>query len=176
MDALIFVVDSLLMLAVFAFLLRLVLQLARANFRNPLAQAVLRVTNWLVLPLRRVLPPIGRFDTASLAALVLVQLLRKLIVVSLALGAAPGVDYLLQVSLIDLCLTVLQFYTFAIIIYALMSFVAGGGYHPAAALLGELCEPLLAPVRRVIPPLAGLDLSPVFVLIGLQALRILLGG
>ncbi|MCC7200696.1 MAG: YggT family protein [Gammaproteobacteria bacterium] len=176
MNALIFVVDSLLMLAVFAFLLRLMLQVARANFRNPLAQAVVRLTNWLVLPLRRVLPPIGRFDTASLVALVLVQLLRKLLVLSIAMGGVPDIAVLLQVSLVDLYLTVLQFYTFAIIIYALMSFVAGGGYNPAAALLGELCEPLLGPVRRIVPPLAGLDLSPVFVLIGLQALRILLNG
>jgi YggT family protein len=176
MNAVIFIVDSLLMLVVFAFLLRLMLQVVRANFRNPLGQAVVRVTNWLILPLRRVLPPIGRFDTASLVALVLVQLLRKLVTLSIALGAMPGMAVLLQLSLIDLCLTVLQFYTFAIIIYALMSFVAGGGYNPAAALLGELCEPLLGPVRRIIPPLGGLDLSPVFVLIGLQALRILLTG
>jgi len=176
MNALIFIVDSLLMLVVFAFLLRLLMQLARADFRNPFAQAVVRATNWLVLPLRRVLPPVGRFDTASLVAILLVQLARKTLVAVIILGTLPSLLPLLQSAVLDLCLTVIQFYTFAIIIYALLSFVAPGTYNPAAALLGALCEPLLGPIRRVIPPLGGLDLSPVFVLIGLQALRILIAG
>lgn len=174
MNALVFVVDSLLLLVVLAFLLRLVLQLARVDFRNPLAQAVIRATNWLVLPLRRVVPPIGRFDTASLLALVLVQLARKALVVLLALGALPGLGGLALNALLDLALLVLQFYSFAIIAYAILSLVAAGSYNPAAALLGALCEPLLAPARRLLPPLGGLDLSPVLVLIALQALRILL--
>ena len=176
MNALIFIVDTLLMLVVFAFLLRLLMQLTRADFRNPFAQAVVRVTNWLILPLRRVLPPIRRFDTASFVALVLVQLARKALVAFIILGAAPSLVPVLQGAVLDLVLTVIQFYTYAIIIYALLSFVAPGTHNPASALLGALCEPLLGPVRRVIPPLGGLDLSPVFVLIGLQALRILIAG
>jgi YggT family protein len=175
MNALIFVVDSLLMLLVFAFLLRLLLQLTRADFRNPFAQAVVRATNWLIRPLRRILPPVGRFDTASLVAILLAQLARKAVVAALILGTLPSLWPLLQGALLDLCLTVIQFYSFAIIVYALMSFVAAG-YNPASALLATLCEPLLDPVRRIVPPLGGLDLSPVFVLIGLQALRILITG
>lgn len=175
MNALIFVVDSLLMLVVFAFLLRLLMQLSRADFRNPFAQAVVRATNWLIRPLRRVLPPIGRLDTASLVAILLAQFVRRGLVATLVLGALPSALPLLQSALLDLCLTVIQFYTFAIIIYALLSWVQPG-YSPAAALLAALCEPLLGPVRRIIPSLGGLDLSPVFVLIGLQALRILIAG
>jgi len=73
MEALYFLVDTVLVFVVYAFLLRVLLQVVRADFRNPLAQAVVALTNWLVLPLRRVLPPVGRVDTASLVALLVVQ-------------------------------------------------------------------------------------------------------
>jgi YggT family protein len=78
-DAIDFVVDSVLNLAVFAFLLRFLLPLARADMRNPVSQAILSLTSWLVLPLRRILPPMGRVDTASLVALLAVQFAATLI-------------------------------------------------------------------------------------------------
>ena len=81
---------------------------------------------------------------------------------------------LVRFAVIDLLRNVLQFYLVAIIIYVILSWVAPGTYSPAGALLASICEPLLAPVRRVIPPIGGLDLSALFVLIGLQALLILL--
>ena len=68
--------------------------------------------------------------------------------------------------------TVLRFYIFALILYAILSWIAPGTYSPAAALLDTLCEPLLRPVRRLIPPLAGIDFSALFVIIALQALHI----
>lgn len=174
MSAIIFIVNAVLQyLLVMAFLLRVILPLSRANMRNPLAQAVLRVTNPLVLPLRRVLPPIGRVDTASIVALLLVQLATVLIVSALsgALGTASWIALRVVFTLFD---SVLQFYSVAIFIYVLLSWVAPGTHSPASDVLGSLCEPLLRPVRRLIPPIAGLDLTPVFVLIGLQALRIAL--
>ena len=88
MDALIFIVDSLLTLAVYAFLLRLLLQLSRADFRNPIAQAVLRLTSWLVLPLRKLLPPLGRLDTASLVAVLLAQVAATAVVFMMLTGVA----------------------------------------------------------------------------------------
>jgi YggT family protein len=77
-------------------------------------------------------------------------------------------------GLFDLARTILQFYTVAVLVYALLSWVAPGNDSPATRLLGRLCEPLLRPVRRVVPPIGGLDFSALFVLIGLQALQILL--
>ena len=88
MAALYFLVDTILTFAVYAFLLRVLLQIVRADFRNPLAQAVVALTNWLVLPLRRVLPPIGRADTASIVALIAVQFAATII---LTRFANPGV-------------------------------------------------------------------------------------
>jgi len=173
MTALTFILDALLTLIVVAFLLRLLMPVVRADFRNPIGQAVLQFTNPLVMPLRKLLPPAGRLDIASVLALLLVQL-AKTAMLRLVAGAGLGLLPLLAGSLRDLASTVLQFYFVAVLIYALLSWVAPGSYSPGAQLLGRLCEPLLAPLRRVIPPIGGLDLSALFVLIGLQALQILL--
>ena len=171
MSAIIYIVTAILQyLLVTAFILRVLLPLARANMRNPLSQAVLRVTNPLVMPLRKVLPPIGRVDTASIMALVLVQL-ATILVISVLIGSigSPGViAFRVIYTLLD---STLQLYSFAIFIYVLLGWVAPSTYSPANDLLGSLCEPILGPVRRVIPPIAGLDLTPVFVLIALQALQ-----
>ena len=173
MEAILYIVRALLWLVVFAFLLRVILQVVRADFRTAIAQAIVRVTNPLVLPLRRVIPPIGKFDVASLVALLLVQFAAAAILLSLS-GFPLEPAGLVRVALIELLRNVLQFYLVAIIIYVILSWVAPGTYSPAGALLASICEPLLAPVRRVIPPIGGLDLSALFVLIGLQALLILL--
>jgi YggT family protein len=174
MEALIFIVDSVLTLAVYAFLLRLLLQLSRADFRNPLSQAVVRLTSWLVLPLRKVLPPIGRLDTASLVAVYVVQVAAVGIVFLMSTGIAMPVAGMLWWGLKKSLIAVLQLYTVAIVVYALLSLVAPGSYSPAVGLLSSLCEPLLRPVRRVLPPLGGLDFSPLVVILGLQAIKILL--
>lgn len=176
MDALIFIVRTLLqVLLVTVFLLRVLLPIVRADSRNQLSQAVIRFTNPLVLPLRRILPPAGKIDTASIVALLIVQIAATATL--WLLGAYPWVftvPQFLQVVVINLVITILQFYTFALFLYVLLSWVAPGTYSPAAAMLTSLCEPLLRPVRRLIPPFAGVDLSALFLIIGLQALVILI--
>ncbi|MFO7190336.1 MAG: YggT family protein [Pseudomonadota bacterium] len=174
MEAIIFIVRALLdVLLVTVFLLRVLLPLVRADPRNQLSQAVIRGTNPVVLPLRRVLPPIGRIDTASVVALLLAQAVATGVL--MLLGAFPWLStpgQFAALALRSLADTVLLFYTFIVFLYVLLSWVAPGTYSPAAALLYSLCEPLLRPFRRLIPPLGGIDLSALFVLIGLQALRI----
>lgn len=174
MQALLFIVDTLFQLLVVAFLLRVLLPLVRADFRNPIGQAIFRVTDPLVLPLRRAIPPAGRVDLASIIALVLVQLAGTALVRLIAGAGLEPLGLLVQ-GLVGLLRTVLDFYFFALLIYALLSWVTPPGtYNPASQLLGRVCEPLLAPVRRVIPPVGGIDLSALFVMIGLQALKIAL--
>jgi YggT family protein len=174
-DALYFLVDSVLTFAVYAFLLRVLLQLARVDFRNPLAQAVLALTNWLVMPLRRVLPPAGRFDTASFVALLAVQLAATLILFRLRTGALyPFVPLVIE-SLRRLALATLLLYTILIFIHAALSFVAPGARSPATAILASLCEPVLRPLRQVLPAVGGIDFSPLVAIVGLTALRILIG-
>jgi YggT family protein len=173
-DALYFLLDSILSFAVFAFLLRVLLQLVRADFRNPLAQAVVALTSWLVLPLRRVLPPIGRFDTASLVALLAVQLVATLILFRMRTGVIYPFVSLAIASVRALALAALLLYTILIFVYAALSFIAPGVRSPATALLGALCEPVLRPLRRVLPIVGGIDFSPLVAILGLMALRILI--
>jgi YggT family protein len=173
MDALLYIVNALVTLLVVAFLLRLLLPLVRADLRNPFGAAILKLTNPLVLPLRRVLPPLRSFDVATLVALLLVQFAGTTLL-HLVAGTGLRPEAILAGGLRALLLTVLQFYFFAVLIYALLSWFAGAAYNPAARMLAKLVEPLLAPIRRIVPPLGGLDLSAVFLLIALQALQILL--
>lgn len=175
MSAIIYIVEAVLQyLLVTAFLLRLVLPLARANMRNQLAQAVIRVTNPLVMPLRRVLPPIGRVDTASVIALLVVQIATTAIVMLLQGYDPSDFSTLAKLATFNLLQMSLQFYRMCMFIYVLLGWVAPAAYSPATDMLSSLCEPPLRLVRKVIPPIAQLDLSPVFVLIGISALLIVL--
>jgi YggT family protein len=170
MDALLYIVNALVTLVVVAFLLRLLLPLVRADLRNPFGEAILKLTNPLVLPLRKVLPPARSFDVASLVALLLAQFAGTAVVRLLA-GMGLWLEAVLVGGMRDLLLTVLQFYFYAVLIHALLSWFAGSGASPATRMLARLVEPLLAPIRRVIPPLGGLDLSALLLLIVLQALQ-----
>jgi YggT family protein len=173
MSAITFIIDTLLSLALFVFLARLLLQLARADFRNPICQAVVRITNPLILPLRRVLPPMGKIDTASVVALLLVAALEVAAKFAL-LGAFPNSLLWVRTVLVDITSTLLWTYFYAIFLYALLSLIAPQGYSPLQSVLAAVCEPVLRPFRRVIPAVAGLDLSPLWAIIAIQALLILL--
>lgn len=173
MEAVYFLVQSVLNLAVYAFLMRVLLQLVRADFRNPLAQAVISLTNWLVLPLRRVLPPAGRFDTASFVALLVVQLVATLIVFRLRTGVVYPFAPLAAEALRQLANSTLLLYTVLIFAQAILSFVPGAR-SPLTAMLDSLCAPVLRPIRRILPAVGGLDFSPLVAILGLTALRILL--
>jgi YggT family protein len=172
--ALNFLLETLLSLCLLAVLLRLLLQWARADFRNPLARSLVQITNPLLVPMRRLLPAIGRIDTASVLAVLVLALLKVSVAWLLGgLGFPPALPWL-QMALFELLQTVLWTYFLAIFMYALLSMIAPGTYSPAQALLQSLCEPLLRPLRRLIPPLGGLDLSPLWAGILIQALLILL--
>jgi YggT family protein len=174
MSALQFLVETLLSLVFFVVLMRLLLQWARADFRNPLAQAVVRLTNWLILPLRRVLPPIGRIDTASVVAVIAIAYVEVGALYFLRGYGTPSAIEWTRLAAFELVRTVLWTYFYAIFAYALLSMIAPGVPSPFQSLLASLCEPILRPIRRTIPPVGGLDLSPLWAGIAIQALLILL--
>jgi len=174
MAALIFLLETLLSLCTLAVLLRLLLQWSRADFRNPLARSIVNLTNPVIVPLRRLLPAIGRVDTASCFAVVVFALLQVSVSWLLnGFGPPPALIWL-RLTVIEILRTTLWTYFFAIFLYAMLSLVAPGVYSPAQSLLVALCEPILRPLRRVIPPLGGLDLSPLWAGIAIQTLLILL--
>ncbi len=174
MDAIRYIVDTLLWLLTLAFVLRLLLQLVRASFRDPLADAIVRVTNWLILPLRRVLPPLGKLDTATVVAVLCAAAVHTAAMHVLA-GAGIGdpVSFALAtiIGLIDLGLRI---YLFALLLYWLTRAIGSDAYAPGVRVLGQLCEPILKPVRRVIPPIGRVDFSVLWVSIAIGALLALL--
>jgi YggT family protein len=174
MSAIYFLAETLLSLVFVVFLLRLLLQLARANFRNPVAQAIVKLTNPLVLPLRKVFPPLGKVDTASVIAVAIVLLAEVGLLSLLRGGGWPGALEWLRLALAEGARATLWVYFYAIFLYALITLVGGDRGSPFLDVLGDLCEPVLAPIRRLIPGIAGLDLSPLWAGIGIQALLILL--
>ena len=174
MEAIRYIVDTLLWLLTLAFLLRFLLQLVRADFRDPMADAIVRATNWLILPARKLLPPIGKIDTATVVAIVAVACVHTAALLGLD-GAGIGDPLLfLRATLVGLIELVLRVYLFALLLYWLTSVVSPGGYTPGARLLSQLCEPLLKPVRRVIPRLGQIDLSVLWLSIAIGALLILI--
>lgn len=173
MQALSILLNALLTVIVFVFLLRVLMPLVRADFRNPIGEVVLKVTNPVVLPLRRALPPGRRFDPASIVALLLVHFVGKALIRGVA-GLPFRLDTFLVGALRDLADTILGFFFWVVLLAALLSWFGGTAASPAGRVVGRLSEPLLAPVRRVIPPLGMLDLSAIIVLVVLQLLRSLL--
>jgi YggT family protein len=169
-DALSYLVDSLLTIYLYVLVLRFVMQLTRSDFRNQVAVFVMAVTNPLIMPLRRILAPIGKVDTATVVVIIVIAAaniaLQSLIAGQAVLAPLPFTIVLLY----ELIRTFLQFFLGAIIIYAILSFVVQGGYSPVYALLGTVCEPVLKPFRRIIPPIAGWDLSVLWASLILGAL------
>jgi YggT family protein len=174
MAALQFLIDALLSVAQFVVLLRLLLQWARADFRNPLLRAIVQISNPLLVPLRRLLPAIGRLDTASVVIVLALALLRAYVPELLHMQAPESLLALTLRAALELLSTVLWIYFYSIFLYAMLSLIAPGTYSPAQALLTTLCEPVLRPLRRLIPPLAHLDLSPLWAGILIVALLKLL--
>ena len=169
--ALIFIISTIVRLFLLVLLLRFWLPWLRADFRNPIAQGILRLTSPLVIPLRRIMPPVGRLDTATVLIAFAVQYLALLVILSIS-GAHANFAWISITSLIELILLSLNIFTFAIFIHIILSWVAPGTYHPAVAFIATIVNPLLQPFRRFIPPLGGLDLSPMVVIIGIQAFAI----
>jgi len=174
MDAVRYIVDMLLWLLLLAFVLRFLFQLVRADFRDPMADAIVRVTNWLIRPLRRVVPPVGKIDTATVVAIVLIAALHTEAMFALLGMWLPDPLSFALITLKELVGMVLKIYLFAMLLYWVATFVSPGGYAPGIRLLAQLCDPILRRVRRVIPPIGQIDFSFLWVSIAIGALLILL--
>jgi YggT family protein len=169
-DAAIFIIKTLGSLYLLIVLLRFILQLVRANFYNPLCQFIVKATQPLLKPLRRVIPSMFGLDMSSLVLALIVQM--ALIAVILLLKGFE-VDWLLLVpwALIAIFSLFLSILFYAMIISVILSWVAPGSHNPGAELVAQITEPVLAPFRRIIPNLGGLDISPIFAFIAIQLLQ-----
>src|SRR5258708_34897097 len=169
MEAIRYIVDMLLWLLLLAFVLRLLFQLVRADFRDPMADAIVRVTNWLIMPLRKLLPPIGKIDTATVIAVLLVAGARTFIVMALAGGGVGDLLVFLRITLLDLVGMVLRIYLFSMLRYWVTSFLSLSGYAPAVRLRAQLCEPILKHVPRIMPRVGQISFAFLWVTIAMCA-------
>jgi len=155
-------------LAILALMMRFLLQWVKADFYNPVSQTVVKLTDPLLRPLRRIIPGYGGAHVAALTALLLAEILG---IVVLGLIYEVGVPHPLQLllwALLGLISFFLSFYFFAILAMIVLSWLAPGAHNPAVYLLYQLTEPVMGPFRKLIPPLGGLDLSPIFVFVAIQ--------
>lgn len=172
-DAITFIINTLAHLYILVLLLRLLLPWLNGDFRNPLVQAILKLTSPVVVPVRRLVPPIGRMDTATLIIAFAVQYL-TILVILLIKGMTASILPITLTALVDLVMITIRLFVFAILIRIILSWISPGTYNPATAIITTLTEPLLRPLQRIIPPIGGLDLSPLFAMILLMALNILI--
>jgi YggT family protein len=145
----------------------------RADFYNPVSQFLVRVTDPLLKPTRRLIPAIGKFDSSAWVVMLVLQM-AAFALIALVQGAPLSAGWLFVRALIALLELFLNVFLFAILIQVILSWVGpSGGYNPVVSILYSLTEPVLAPCRRLLPPISGFDLSPILALIGIQLIKML---
>ncbi|SDN29739.1 YggT family protein [Vreelandella arcis] len=170
-------VNSLINIYIFLLMLRFLLQASRADYYNPLSQSVVKITQPVVGLFQGFLGPVaGRFDLATLAAGFVLKVV-SIIAIFMVIGVGmPPVVGLLIAGVASLANAILKIYFFAMIVMIILSWVAPNASHPGALLIMQLVEPIMAPVRKVIPPLGMIDLSPIVVFIAINLVDGLLVG
>ncbi|HKJ17830.1 MAG TPA: YggT family protein [Xanthomonadales bacterium] len=169
-----YLIGTLIDLYVAAILLRLLLQIVRADFYNPLCQFLVTVTNPVVVPFRRFIPSIGPIDTASVVVMILLQTIGVYLIITLGDIDMSPVQVVVY-SCIKILMMTLLTYTVVIIVSVILSWLGPRAQHPIVPLIHQLTEPVLRPFRRIIPAIGGIDLSPLFALITIRFLMLLLG-
>ncbi|MER2528747.1 MAG: YggT family protein [Candidatus Competibacter denitrificans] len=173
MTATLFLIQTVFGFYILAVMLRFLLQCVRADFYNPLVQFLVRITNPPLLPLRRIVPGYRGLDLASVVLVIALQLLEVLLV-TLVLGKSFSTWSVLLLTLVELLKLLINIYLWSVVIQALLSWFNPDPYHPATRLLTQLTAPLLRPARRWLPPISGVDLSPMLVIVALIFVSLLL--
>ena len=172
--AVIYLVSTITDLYVAAILLRLLLQWVKADFYNPLSQFLVKVTNPVLVPARRIIPSIGPLDTASVVVMFLLELI-QLTIISQISQSVFSLTFLLIFAVKKLIFALLMTYFVLIIARVIVSWIANQSRHPIIPLIYQLTDPVLKPFNKLLPPMGGFDLSPLFALITLRFLLLLLG-
>jgi len=172
--ALQFLIDTLFNLYAYIVFARFLLQLVRADFYNPLAQFVVKATNPLIIPLRRVIPGFAGLDIASLLLLVVLMLL-KVTALTWVLGFTFSPLSIGIFSVKEVISIILNFFLFAIFIQVVLSWVSQGQFNPMYDILSQLTEPLTGPIRKIIPAMGGFDFTPMVAILFIYVIKILFG-
>ncbi|WP_438765956.1 YggT family protein [Kushneria sp. TE3] len=174
-DTGIMLVNTLINLYLFVLMLRFLLHASHADYYNPISQAIVRATSPLVAPLQRVLRPAGPIDIATLVVALLFKMV-GIALICMAIFGFPPIGLLAIAALAGVVNAILKIYFFAMIIMIILSWVAPQSGHPGALLVFQITEPVMAPVRRVIPSIGMIDLSPIVVFLLINVLDSFLVG
>ncbi len=166
-DVVFYVVTFLFRIISFLFVARFLLQACRVDFYNPLSQGFIKATDPVLQPLRKVLPGYRNLDIASLLAAILADVIMIFAIGALADQMMGTFLQILVSAIIAVALLIVRIFWWSILIVIVASFVAQGSYHPALNLLQQITEPSLAPARRLLPAMGGLDFSPILVFLAL---------
>lgn len=169
MNPFIFLIGTLFNLYIAALLLRFIFQLVRADFYNPISQFIVKVTQPPVGFARKLIPGFKGLDIATLILVIAFIFIKRVILDSLGVASYPS---LIVHGLRDLVQLSFDIFIYAIIIQAILSWVNPDPYNPVSSLLSNLTNPVLKPVRKYLPPMGGLDLSPLFAIIGLMFIKL----
>lgn len=173
MTAVVFLIQTLFGFYILAVMLRFLLQCVRADFYNPLVQFLVRITNPPLLPLRRIVPGYRGLDLAAVVLALVLQFIEVTLLNTLSIQPV-GVGGLLMLTVLELLKLLINIYLWGVIIQAVMSWFNPDPYHPAARVLAQLTAPVLRPARRIVPPISGVDLSPMLVVVALIFVSLLL--
>ena len=168
-----FLINTLFGLYILTVMLRFILAVVRADFYNPVSQFLVKVTNPPLIPLRKLIPSVGKVDTSALVLMLALQM-ASFGLIALLRGGEISLGVLVIVSIAELVGLLLNVFLFSIFIQVIISWVNPGTYNPVVSLLYSITEPVLRPCRRLIPPISGMDLSPLVALIAIQLAKMLL--
>ena len=169
-----YLIQTLMNLLLLGAVMRLLLQLSKADFYNPISQILVKFTNPMVLPLRRLIPNFRLFDLSSLILAIGLQVLLIIILLKVNGAYQPSLSILVIWGLIGVAAIFVKIYFFALLAMIVLSWLAPSSYHPAIQLISQIVEPIMAPVRRALPPIGGLDFSPILIFILINIVEILL--
>ncbi len=168
-----FVLETLFGLYILLVMLRLLLQWVRADFYNPVSQFIVKATQPVLRPLRRVIPGVAGVDLAAVTLLLVLQM-AEIWLILLLFGRSASLVGLSVLAVAKLLNLLVYVFMFAIIVLVVLSWVQPQGYNPVVGLLSSLSAPIMGPARRLLPPIAGLDLSPIVAFLVLGVLQRLL--
>lgn len=170
-----FLLRNLFMFLLVAVLFRLLLQIARADFYNPISQFIVKVTNPFLLPLRKLIPGLGGLDFAAIVLALIIQFIATTVLLQLRGYGLQNVAFMIAWGGLGILSLVLTIYQFTVLASIVVSWVAPYSTHPAILLLRQFTEPAMAPFRKIMPDLGGIDLSPILLFLTIAVLQILLG-
>ncbi len=166
------VINTLVGLYLLIVILRFLLQLVRADFYNPISQFIVKATNPLLLPLRKVVPGFGGIDLASLVLALLLQTI-AIVLILLLNGIQPPLQVVMWAA-IGIISLVLKVYFWGLLITVIASWIAPNSYNPALILINQILEPAIKPIRKMMPDMGGIDISPIVVFLLIQVTEIIL--